>query len=85
MRISGQHIYGLNFITVHFKIQHLVRADLPLLDQPMPRHNDKKLPFRVMPMLPFRNSRFGNINRYLPALFRFQKLGKAPPAVHVHL
>ena len=38
----------------------------------------------MVPVLAFRNPRFGNIDGYLPAFFRFQKLGKATAHIHVH-
>ena len=84
MRVAGKHVNGFYLRSAHLKAQHLVRADPALLNQPVPRHNHKKLPLAVMPMLPLGHARFGNIDADLPAVFGFQQLGKAAAGIPVH-
>ena len=60
VRISGQHMDCLNMIAAHLKLDHFIRPDLPLLNQPVPRNYNEKIPLGVVPMLTFRDAGLGN-------------------------
>ncbi len=54
--IAGQHMHGLDLLTADLKFQHLVRAQPALLNESVAGDDDKELPFRMVPMLPLRNT-----------------------------
>ena len=61
-------MYCLNFISRDLELEHIVSSLLTFLDQSMSCNNNEKLPLGMMPMLPFRYSRLGNIDTNLTTL-----------------
>ena len=85
MGVAGKHVDGLYPLAAHLEIQHLVRADAPLLDQGPAAHHDEQLPLAVVPVLTLGYSRFRDVDAELAALGRLQQLGERAPLVCVHL
>ena len=75
---------GLEPLTAHLEVQHLVRADAPLLDQGPAAHHDEQLPLAVVPVLTLGYSRFRDVDAELAALRGSKKLGEGAPLVYVH-
>ena len=84
VRVSGQHMNRLDVVTAYFKFDYLICSNFPLLNETVPRHNDKEFPLRIMPVLAFGNPRFGYIDRKLPMIDRFKNLSKAASVITVH-
>ena len=85
VRETRQHMDGLDLVARDLELPYLVAADAALLDEPAPRDDDEKFPLAVMPMLPFRDARLGDVHAELPALLRLEKLGEAAARILVHL
>ena len=64
VRISGQHDDALNLVARDFELDDLVRTLFPLLDQAVAGNNDELLPFGVVPVLTFGDTRFADIDTY---------------------
>lgn len=62
VRIAGQHMNRLNMIAADLKLDHFVRPDFPLLNQPVTSNHDKEFPLSVVPMLAFRDAGLGYID-----------------------
>ena len=75
--LSRQHLYRLDAIPAHFKFDHFIRADLPLPNQAMTGHHDEKLPFAIVPVLPLRDARLGNVHAELTVVCGLQPFRKA--------
>ena len=73
MSIAGQHVYSLYLITANLKIQYFIRIYPTLLNESLTRHNNKELPFRMMPMLPLGNPWLTYIHTKLTAIYRLQQ------------
>lgn len=84
MRPSRNHINRLDLIPTYFKFHHFAGINIPFLDQAMPCHNNKKLPFAVVPMLPLRNPRFADINGNLSTILCMHKFRKGASIIHIH-
>ena len=77
---------GSPFTLLHvLEVQHLVRSDLPLLNQCFTRDHDKELPLCVMPVLALGNTRVGDIDAELAVTNGFNKLGKGATGIHIGL
>ena len=85
MSVARQHDDGLDAVTADFIFNDLVTSLLAHLDQAVAGNHDELLPFRVVPMLAFRDARLGNVDAYLTAIQRVYQLGKRPARIHVHL
>lgn len=85
VRISGQHDDALNLVARDFELDDLVRTLFPLLDQAVAGNNDELLPFGVVPVLTFGDTRFADIDTYLSAVECANQLGKGATVVAVHL
>ena len=85
MRVSRQHVDGLNPLAAHLEVQDLVRADAPLLYQRPAAHHDEQLPLAVVPVLTLGYSRFRDVDAELAALRGLQKFRERAPLVCVHL
>ena len=76
VRISGQHDDALNLVARDFELDDLVRTLFPLLNQAVAGNNDELLPFGVVPVLTFGDTRFADIDAYLSAVERVDQLGE---------
>ena len=85
VRISGQHDDALNLVARDFELDNLIRTLFPLLDQAVAGNNDELLPFGVVPVLTFGDTRFADIDAYLSAVERVDQLGEGAAVVAVHL
>lgn len=83
--IAGKHVNGLYSFSTHLKFNDLVRPNLPFLNEAVTSDHNKELPLAVMPVLAFRDSRFGDIHRKLPMIRGFQQLGERTSIITVHL
>ena len=86
MRPPRNHVDCFNFISGNFKFYRFSCIDITFLNQSMPMNYDKLLPFAVVPMLSFCNSRFADIDTYLSAIncmYQFCK-GSAVISIHLH-
>ena len=61
VRISGQHDDALNLVARDFELDDLVRTLFPLLDQAVAGNNDELLPFGVVPVLTFGDTRLAAV------------------------
>lgn len=68
-----------------FELDNLVRTLFPLLDQAVAGNNDELLPFGVVPVLTFGDTRFADIDAYLSAVERVNQFGEGAAVVAVHL
>lgn len=55
--------------------------NIPLLNQAVTRYDNELFPFAVMPMLPFCDARFTDINTDLTTVQRMQEFRKAPAGI----
>ena len=78
-------MYGLDLVTADLKIEDFVRIYPALLDESVATDNNKEFPLGIMPMLPFRDAWFGNVDTYLAAVKGMDKFSKGTAIVHVHL
>ena len=85
MGVAGEHVDGLYPLAAHLKVQHLVRADAPLLDQGPAAHHDEQLPLAVVPVLPLGDAGPGDVDTELAALRGLQQLRERAALVCVHL
>ena len=85
VRETRQHMDGLDLVARDLELPYLVAADAALLDEAVPRDDDEEFPLAVMPMLPFRDARLGDVHAELPAILRLEKLGEASARILVHL
>ena len=85
MGITRQHVYGFNLVTRHFKVQDFIRADTTLLNEALATDHDEELPFGMVPMLAFGNSRFADVDAYLTIVGCLEQFCKTTPLVDVHL
>ena len=85
MRPSGDHVDCLNLIARYFKLHHLTRGDVALLDQPVAMYHDELLPLAVVPVLTLCNTGLGDIDADLTAICCMHQLSKATTIVTVHL
>ena len=63
MGVAGQHVHSLDAVAAHLVLQHFVRADLPLLDEPMAGYDDEELPLGIMPVLALGNAGLTDFDR----------------------
>ena len=85
MRVSRQHVNRLDLLTADLKLDDLVGADLPLLNEPVARDHNKELPLAVVPVLPFGDARLRDIHAELVVVQGLQKLGERASLIAVHL
>ena len=68
MCIPRQHMDCLDFFTADLEVKHFVSAQFSHLDETVARHNDKKLPLGMVPMLALGDAGLGDVHTHLPAL-----------------
>ena len=68
MGVAGKHVDGIYPLAAHLEVQHLVRADAPLLYKGPAAHHDEQLPLAVVPVLALGDSRFRDVDAELAAL-----------------
>ena len=59
--------------------------NVPLLNQSMTRHYDKQFPLGIMPVLPFGDAWFADVDADLAAVGSVYQLRKRASVVHIHL
>ena len=90
VRVARYHLHHLYLLARHMKLHDwIVRPvrlppDPPQLDQPFAMHHDELLVLRVVPVLPFCNTRLGYIDRELTAIKCADDLRETAAGVHVH-
>ena len=85
MGVAGEHVDGLYSLAAHLKVQHLVRADAPLLDQGPAAHHDEQLPLAVVPVLPLGDAGPGDVDAELAAVLGLEKFCERTALVRIHL
>ena len=85
MGVAGEHVDGFYPLAAHLKVQHLVRADAPLLDQGPAAHHDEQLPLAVVPVLPLGDAGPGDVDAELAAVLGLEKFCERTALVRIHL
>lgn len=67
-----------------FKLNHLTGIDVSFLNQSMTMHHDEQFPLGIMPMLPFCDARFTDVDRNLSAIGGMHQFCKATAVIHIH-
>jgi len=83
--VAREHVDALDVVAGDFELDHLVGAELALLDEAMAGDDDKELPLGVVPVLPFGNAGLRDIDRDLAAVEGVDQLGKGAAVVDIHL
>lgn len=65
VRPAGNHMYRFDLVAGHLKFHRFTGIDVALPDPTMPGNNNEQLPLGIVPMLPFRDTRTAEVDRYL--------------------
>ena len=84
VRPSRNHIDRLDLLSAYLKLHHFSGINISFLNQSMSCHNNKKLPFAVVPMLPLGDPRLTDIDRNLSTILCMHKLRKRTAIIHIH-
>ena len=84
MRPARDHVDCFYFVSGHFKFYQLTGINISLLDQAMAMNHNELLPFGIVPVLAFRNTRFADIDGNLTTVCRMYQLYKASSVIAVH-
>lgn len=82
---AGEHVDGLGLVAGHFEVPDFVGVDPPFLDQGFAAHDDEELPFRVVPVLAFRDAGVRHIDAELSMAGGLEEFGEGAAGIHVHL
>ncbi len=85
MGVAREHVDGLDVVAGDLELDDLVRVQPALLDEPMPGDHDEELPFGVMPMLPLRDARLGDVDGHLAGVQRMHELRERAAVIDIHL
>ena len=83
--VAREHVDGLDVVAGDLELDDLVRVQPTLLDEPMPGDHDEELPFGVMPMLPLRDARLGDVDGHLACVQRMHELRERAAVIDIHL
>ena len=83
--VAGEHVDGLDVVAGDLELDDFVGAEPALLDEPTASNHDEELPLGVMPMLPLRDARLGDIDRDLAGVQRMHELSERAAIIDVHL
>ena len=85
MGVAREHVDGLDVIAGDLEFDDFVGAELALLDEAVAGDDNEELPFGVMPMLPLRDARLGNVDRHLAGVQGVNKLREGAAVIDIHL
>ena len=70
--VARQHVDRLDLLSADLKLQHLIRPDLPFLNQGVTGDDDEELPLAVVPVLPLRDPGLRDIDAELSVIHGLQ-------------